>query len=41
MTLLVGTVGMFWVSSRVFRIGILLYGKRPTIPEVARWVWAR
>ncbi len=21
-----------------FRIGILMYGKRPTIPEVLRWV---
>jgi len=21
----------------VFRIGILMYGKRPTIPEILRW----
>lgn len=35
------TVAMFWVSSRVFRVGILLTGKRPTVPEIARWIWAR
>ena len=40
-TLLASTVGMFWASTRIFRIGILLTGKRPTIPEVLRWVGAR
>ena len=28
----------FWVTAKVFRIGILSYGKRPTIPELWRWV---
>jgi ABC-2 type transport system permease protein len=38
-TLLVAaTVGMFWVSARVFRVGILLTGKRATLPEIGRWV---
>jgi ABC-2 type transport system permease protein len=23
--------------ARVFRIGILMYGKRPTLPEILRW----
>ena len=27
-----------WLSSRIYRVGILLYGKRATMPEVARWV---
>ena len=27
-----------WITSRVFRIGILMYGKRPTLPEIMRWV---
>jgi ABC-2 type transport system permease protein len=39
--LVASTVGMFWVSARVFRTGILMVGKRPTLPEIARWVWAR
>jgi ABC-2 type transport system permease protein len=24
--------------ARVFRVGILMYGKRPTLPEIARWM---
>jgi ABC-2 type transport system permease protein len=26
-----------WGSSRVYRVGILMYGKRPTFPEILRW----
>jgi ABC-2 type transport system permease protein len=29
---------MIWVTGRVFRIGILMYGKRPTMPEIIKWV---
>ena len=29
---------MFWATSKIFRIGILSYGKRPTIPELWRWL---
>ena len=29
---------LFWVTAKIFRIGILSYGKRPTIPELLRWV---
>lgn len=28
----------FWVTAKIFRIGILSYGKRPTIPELIKWV---
>jgi len=31
-------VGVTWVAARVYRIGILMYGKRPTIRELLRWV---
>ena len=27
-----------WVASKIYRVGMLMYGKRPTIPEVFRWV---
>jgi ABC-2 type transport system permease protein len=26
------------ISSRIYRIGILMYGKRPTLPEIVKWV---
>ena len=30
--------GVLFVASRVYRVGILMYGKRPTFPEIMRWV---
>lgn len=34
-----GTVVLLtWLASRIYRIGMLMYGKRATIPEVWRWV---
>ena len=31
-------LAFFWVTAKIFRLGILSYGKRPTIPELMRWV---
>ena len=36
--LLVSTVLMMWVAGKIFRVAILVYGKRPTIPELIRWI---
>jgi ABC-2 type transport system permease protein len=27
-----------WVASRIYRVGILMYGKRATLPEILRWM---
>jgi ABC-2 type transport system permease protein len=27
-----------WIASKIYRIGMLMYGKRASIPEVVRWV---
>lgn len=27
-----------WLSSRIYRVGILMYGKKPSLKELARWV---
>ncbi|MFI5180239.1 MAG: ABC transporter permease [Thermoanaerobaculia bacterium] len=37
--LAVGTIlGFFWVTAKIFRVGLLATGKRPTIPELWRWL---
>lgn len=30
--------GLVWATARVYRVGMLMYGKRATIPEVWRWI---
>lgn len=37
--LMIATIyAVLWVSSRIYRVGILMYGKRPTLPEITRWL---
>lgn len=39
LVLMVGsTYGLLWIASRIYRVGILMYGKRPTLPELMRWL---
>jgi len=26
------------ISSRIYRVGILMYGKKPNLPEILRWL---
>jgi ABC-2 type transport system permease protein len=35
--LLATTVVLAWFAGRIYRVGILMYGKKPTIPEILRW----
>jgi ABC-2 type transport system permease protein len=30
--------GLVWLSSRIYRVGILMYGKRPSLPEILKWL---
>lgn len=34
----VAIAGLVWLASRVYRVGMLMYGKRATIPEVWKWI---
>lgn len=31
-------VGMVWLSAKIYRVGILMYGKKPSIKELIKWV---
>jgi ABC-2 type transport system permease protein len=30
--------GILWCASRIYRVGILMYGKRPNFSEIMRWL---
>ena len=36
--MIVSTMAMMWVAGKIFRVAVLSYGKRPTLPELYRWV---
>ena len=31
-------VGMTWIAARIYRVGILLYGKKPSYKELFKWI---
>jgi ABC-2 type transport system permease protein len=32
------TVGMIYLSAKIYRVGVLMYGKRPSLVEMIRWL---
>jgi ABC-2 type transport system permease protein len=37
--LMIATIyAVLWVASRIYRVGILMYGKKPNLPEIMRWL---
>lgn len=39
MTLLIATfIGMTWIAARIYRVGILMYGKKATLREMYKWI---
>ena len=36
--LVVACIGSIWVSARIYRVGLLMTGKRPTMKELMRWI---
>ena len=31
-------VGMVWLSAKIYRVGIFMYGKKPTLRELFKWI---
>jgi len=36
--LILTTIFLIWITGKIFRVGILLHGKRPTLPEIIKWI---
>lgn len=36
--ILITIYAVLWISSRIYRVGILMYGKKPNLPEILRWL---
>jgi ABC-2 type transport system permease protein len=35
---LLATLGVVYLSARIYRVGVLMYGKRPSVLELVRWL---
>lgn len=31
-------IGIVWISAKIYRVGILMYGKKPSIKEMIKWI---
>ena len=38
LVLLVSVLAVVWLAARVFRVGVLMYGKPPGLKEIVRWL---
>ena len=36
--LILTILAILWFASRIYRVGILMYGKKPNLPEILRWL---
>ena len=36
--MMVTIYAVLWISSRIYRVGILMYGKKPNFSEIRRWL---
>ncbi len=36
--MIVTIIGFSWLAAKIYRVGILMYGKRPNIPELIKWL---
>ena len=36
--LILTIIFLIWLAGKIFRVGILMYGKRPTLSELVNWI---
>lgn len=34
-------IGFVWVGARIYRVGILMYGKKPSVKEMMKWIFVK
>lgn len=34
-----GFIGTTWLAARIYRVGILMFGKKPTLKEIGKWIF--
>ena len=37
--LVIGFIGTTWLAARIYRVGILMYGKKPSFKEIGKWIF--
>ncbi len=37
--LIAGFMGTTWLAGKIYRVGILMYGKKPSWKEIGKWLW--
>ncbi|HEX3865704.1 MAG TPA: ABC transporter permease [Gemmatimonadaceae bacterium] len=35
---IIGSIGAMWLSARIYRVGMLMYGKKPSFAEMMKWI---
>ncbi len=36
--MIVSVIGFIWLAGKIYRVGIFMYGKKPTFRDLARWI---
>ena len=36
--LYISIIGMIWIAAKIYRVGIFMYGKKPSLKELIRWI---
>jgi ABC-2 type transport system permease protein len=36
--MILATAAIIWFTSKIYRVGILMYGKKPSIKEAIKWI---
>jgi ABC-2 type transport system permease protein len=34
-----GFLGTIWIAAKIYRVGILMYGKKVTYQELSKWIF--